>query len=381
MSESPHESLPDSGWSCCLADPVSRRAFVTALLGTIAAACAGPTEDAAARRRNDLLAQGADALAGGPTIDIHSHAGVRGTGPLPPVALREMRGARVETSFFNISGDGPVIHRLPNNGPIKNYRSPGAGELYAVAHRQCARVVDNASAAGVMLIREPADVEKARTARMTGALLAFEGGDPLEGLPERVREFHALGVRSIQLVHYRINELGDIQTEPRVYHRLTPAGEAVIAEMNRLGMIVDGAHAASETLLGILAASRAPIIVSHTGPAALRRNARHLTDDLITAVAKKDGVIGIWPLRVRGNDSLSQMLADIDHVRRIAGIDHVGIGTDMDGMSVYTVMPTYKEFAPLPAALLARGFSESDTRKVLGGNLMRVFEAATAARA
>src|SRR2546428_495040 len=122
---------------------------------------------------------------------------------------------------------------------------------------------------------------------------------------------------------------------------------------------------------------------------ALRRSARHLSDNQIKAVASKGGVIGIWPWESRGAGgaqiaearSLNQMISDIDHVRRLVGIDHVGIGTDMDGMSVYTAIPTYKEFAPLPAALIAKGFSESDARKLLGGILVRVIDAATAARA
>jgi membrane dipeptidase len=150
--------------------------------------------------------------------------------------------------------------------------------------------------------------------------------------------------------------------------------------MNRLGMIVDGAHAAVTTLQAIVATSRSPIIVSHTGPAATRTSSRHLDDASMKLVAAKGGVIGIWPYEPRGRAALHQMILEIDYVRRLVGIDHVGVGTDMDGMSIYTAMPTYKEFAPLPAALLAYGFSESDTRKVLGGNLMRVFDESTAAR-
>jgi membrane dipeptidase len=143
-------------------------------------------------------------------------------------------------------------------------------------------------------------------------------------------------------------------------------------------MVVDGAHAAPETLRGILDASRSPIIVSHTGPAALRPTVkRHLSDELMMAVAAKRGVIGVWPL-ARSQGSLDQFFADIDYVRHLVGIDHVGIGTDMDGLSTFTVIPTYLEFAPVPAALLARGYSEADLRQLLGGNVVRVFQAARA---
>ena len=115
-------------------------------------------------------------------------------------------------------------------------------------------------------------------------------------MPRYVRELHRIGVRSIQLMHYRINELGDIQTEKPRHGGLTRAGGDVVAEMNRLGMVVDGAHASPDTLRAILAASRAPVIVSHTGPAELRPFARHLSDDLLRAVAARGGVIGVWPL-------------------------------------------------------------------------------------
>src|SRR5262249_52291192 len=192
----------------------------------------------------------------------------------------------------------------------------------------------------------------------------------------RVREFHARGVRSIQLVHYRINELGDIQTEPARHGGLTSTGHEVIAEMNRLRMLVDGAHASPDTLRGMLAASQAPILVSHTGPAALRPTVkRHLSDALLRAVADRDGVVGIWPL-ARTPAGVEQLVAEVDYVRRLIGIDHVAIGTDMTGLTSSSI-PTYREFAALPAALLAQGFADTETRQVLGGNFVRLFETVT----
>lgn len=370
----------DPVMGCCLGDAASRRAFLASMLAAVAAACSGPTHDASARREQDLLAQGADALARDPTFDLHSHPGFFTRGELPLGPLDRMRAARVDAAFFSVVGDGPIIRR-DSRGAIANYRPARPGELQRYALAQIERIRARATERRLKLALAPADVNEARRAGVPGALLAFEGGDALEGNAARAREFYELGIRSIQLVHYTINDLGDVQTEFPRHNRLTPAGQEVIVEMNRLGMIVDGAHAAPDTLAGILATSKTPIIVSHTGPGALRSFARHLTDDQIKAVAAKGGVIGIWPWESRGAGSLSQMLRDIDHVRGLVGIDHVGMGTDMDGMSVYTAIPTSKEFAPLPAALLAKGFSESDTRKLLGGNLMRVFEAATAARA
>ena len=223
-------------------------------------------------------------------------------------------------------------------------------------------------------MREAGDVERLARERRVAAVLAIEGGDPLEGDAARVREFHALGVRSIQLVHYRINELGDIMTAPPRHGGLTPAGHEVIAEMNRLGMVVDGAHASPATLLDILAASRAPVIVSHTGPATLRPVARHLPDDLLRAVAARGGVVGVWPLARAHPAPLDGFLADLRYVRRVAGLDHTAIGTDMTGMSTQTAILSYTEFAAVPAALLANGFSESETRALLGANVTRVLD-------
>ena len=348
------------------------------MLGVVATACSGLSEDASLRRQGDLLTQGAAAI-DGPTIDLHAHPGFFSRGELPLGPLAEMQAARVDTAFFSVVGDGPITRREASG--IRNYRAPRHAELYQAAHVQIDRIRARAEQGRLRLVFAPSHVAEARRDHVPAALLAFEGGDPLEGSVKRVREFYDRGVRSIQLVHYTINELGDIQTEPPRHGRLTPAGQEIVTEMNRLGMIVDGAHAAPGTLRGILDTSRTPIIVSHTGPSALRSNARHLSDDLIRAVAAKGGVIGIWPLSPRGGalDAFGQMIADVEHVRRLAGIDHAGIGTDMDGLSVYTTIPTYRQFSPLPGALLARGFSESDARKVLGGNLLRVFEAVAAA--
>ena len=315
-------------------------------------------------------------MAGTPIIDLHAHPGEfsrRATGELPRAALADLRDGGVATAFFCAVADGPVIRREP--GGITNYRDPVAGELHRETLGQLARVRVRAQEGHVRMILAPSDVAVAQRERAPGALLACEGGDALEGRVARVRELHGLGVRSIQLVHYRINELGDIQTEPARHGGLTGVGADVIAEMNRLGLIVDGAHASPATLRGILTVSRRPIIVSHTGPARLRAYARHLDDDLLRAVAAGGGVVGVWPIARRG-ETIDVFLQSIDYVRALIGIDHVGIGTDMTGMSVFTSVPTYRDFAAVPAALLARGYAEDDLRRLLGGNVMRVFEAA-----
>jgi len=361
---------------CGCVDPRARRAFLTSVLGALAAACAGPGHDAAARRERDLATHTAAVLDGHPVFDLHAHPGAfarAATGPLPTVALDEMQVGGVDAAFFAAVSDGLVIRREP--GGIRNFRDPQPGELHRNTVAQVQRVLARATEGRVHLVRATADLEAARSRGTRAALVALEGGDALDGQVERVREFHALGVRSIQLMHYRINELGDIQTAPIRHGRLTDAGAAVVVEMNRLGMIVDGAHAARQTLLDILEVSRTPIIVSHTGPASLRRSRRHLTDELLRAVAAKGGVIGVWPMTSTGA-GIDAFVAELAYVRGLVGVDHVGVGTDMAGLSTFTSIPTYREFAPVPAALLTAGFSDADARKVLGGNVARVLRAA-----
>lgn len=361
--------------TCCTGDPASRRAFLTAALGAIATACAGPTVDAAAKREVDLHRQAAAAL--GPIVDPHSHPGAFTrvvTGGLPLAALDEMRRANVRCAFFAAVGDGAVIRREP--GGIRNHRDPRPGELHRSTIGQLERVRARVREGATRLVTSRRDLSLLATRAEPAVLLAIEGGDPLEGRIERVREMYDLGVRSIQIVHYRVNELGDIQTEPARHGRLTDTGAAVAREMNRLGMVVDGAHAARDTLRGILDASRTPIVVSHTGPWARRPFKRHLGDDSLRDVATKGGVIAVWPLVVSSPAPLDQFLADLRYVVSVAGIDHTGIATDMTGMSTFTAIPTYTDFAAVPAALLANGFSETDVRKLLGGNVARVMHQA-----
>jgi membrane dipeptidase len=364
---------------CCAGPTASgRRALLAALLGAVAAACAGPGARAAARRERELHRQAADVLATGAVIDLHAHPGSfprARAGELPLDALAEMAAGGVHAAFFAAVGDGLVIRR--EGGHIRNFRDPAPGELWASALGQLRRVRARANEGRLRLVAGPGDVRRARTGGIPAAILSCEGGDPLEGDVRRVQELFDLGVRSIQLVHYRINELGDIQTAPARHGGLTAAGGEVIAAMNRLGMVVDAAHASADTLPGILAASRTPVVVSHTGPAARRALRRHLSDDLLRAVAAGGGVIGVWPLTRRPEvDGTARFLDEIAYVRDVAGIEHVAVGTDMAGLPTFTSIPTYREFAPIPAALLARGFPDAEIRLLLGGNVQRVLDAA-----
>jgi membrane dipeptidase len=285
-----------------------------------------------------------------------------------------MRAGGVDAALFAVVTDGPVLHRGPHG--IRQVREPHPGELRRVTLALLDRVLARVREGRLALALGPADLAAPSTRPV--AMVALEGGDGLEGDPARVADFHRLGVRSIQLVHYRVNELGDVQTEPGRHHGLTGAGREVVAEMNRLGLVVDGAHASPETLRDVLAASRHPVIVSHTGPAGRRPDSRrHLGDGCLRDVAAAGGVVGLWPL-ARPPLGLDAVLDDVEYTCRLVGIEHVGIGTDMSGLRTATALPTYRDFPMLRAGLAARGFGAADLGRLLGGNLRRVFERVTA---
>ena len=193
----------------------------------------------------------------------------------------------------------------------------------------------------IVVAHSPEDILEAKKRGSPCALLAIEGSDPLEGELSRVKFFYDRGVRVLQLMHYRINEIGDIQTEDPRHKGLTSFGRDVVKEMNKLGMVIDVAHASSETLSGILTASRHPVICSHTAAYALWSHARHLENKDMTAIAKKGGIIGIWPL-LRRRDTLETYLRAIDYVKNLVGADHVGIATDLFGLAGSSAVPTHK---------------------------------------
>ena len=211
-----------------------------------------------------------------------------------------------------------------------------------------------------------------------GAILAVEGGDFLEGKIDRVPEAHARGVRSIQLVHYRVNELGDIQTEAPLHGGLTPFGQDVIREMNRVGLVVDVAHL---TLDGVRAGGRGRAEAPASCPT---RCWRHRLRDAPSReharlVADNGGVIGIFPVNSRLPRALRLRRPHRADDRGV-GVDHVGVGTDMDGISPpsFVAKDDYADWPSVPAALLARGHSREDVAKVVGGNFLRLYREVTA---
>ena len=313
-----------------------------------------------------------------PSVDLHSHPGMLGrTSPLSlPAQAERMARGRLRASLFCAVADGPLIGTRARGG-LYATREPRPGELALHTQRVLQQVRTHVDQGTLALVQAPADLDAVRAGSVPGALLAIEGGDFLEGRIEGVAEAYRQGVRSIQLTHYRVNELGDIQTEPARHRGLTAFGKDVVREMNRLGMIVDVAHLTLDGVRAAVEVSTRPLLLSHTvldvpWPRAVSREHARL-------VAGRGGIIGVFPVNA-GYEGFAGYIEHIERMIAAVGVDHVGVGTDMDGISPpsFVSFTDYSEWPSIGAALLARGRSREDVAKVMGGNFVRLFQAAAA---
>lgn len=365
-------------WSSSDAGPrMSRRGFMRRLTIGIAVASIGSKILHSVLSDKNVLAEAGEVFKETTTVDLHCHPNaLRGAFPLlDPAVPADMKIGGLDVGLFAVRGDYPVIRR-DTAGRRYESRTPRPGELLRRSTDQLDKLLEAIKEGKLTLARSPAEIVEAKKRAAPCAILAIEGGDPLEGDISRVKLFYERGMRVVQLVHYRINEIGDIQTANPRHNGLTAFGREVVREMNKLGMVIDTAHCSPDTLAGVLIESRSPVIFSHTGVHALRRRSRHLQDKELRAIAAKGGVIGIWP-NLRRRDTLENMLKDIDYVRKLVGDDHVGVATDLFGLDDHTAIPTHKEFALIPAALLKRGYSDGTVAKIIGENFMRLFREVT----
>jgi len=277
------------------------------------------------------------------------------------------------------------------------------------------------------------DIERAHREHKLAALLGIEGGHSIENDVRLLRDFYRLGVRYMTLSWSNTNEWADSSGDidnPKVEHHngLTEGGKQIVFEMNRLGMLVDISHVADKTFYDAIAVSKAPVIASHSSARALTNHPRNMTDDMLRAVAKNGGVVQVnfysafldenyrkadkaqkndrdaaikayidqrkaasktvtyldsdriereWAAKIP-RPPLSALIDHIDHIAKVAGIDHVGLGSDFDGVSGATPegIDSAADLPKITQALLDRGYSAGDIRKILGGNLLRVFREA-----
>jgi len=298
-------------------------------------------------------------------------------------------------------------------------------DLIDSVYEQAARHPDR-----MMMAFSVADIERAHGEHKLAALMGIEGGHSIENDMHLLRNYYRLGVRYMTLSWSNTNEWadssGDINDAKIQHHNgLTDFGKQVVLEMNRLGMMVDISHVADKTFWDAIATTKAPVIASHSSARALVNAPRNMTDDMLRAVAKNGGVVQVNffsgfldedyrkaveaqakdqavaiqqyldSLKAQGKpvsyvevDRMERawmakiprppfkvLIDHIDHIAKTAGVDHVGLGSDFDGVSGATPqgMDSAADLPKITQALLDRGYSAEDIRKILGGNLLRVF--------
>ncbi len=363
----------------CALDPPGWRA--TTRRGVLAA---GPLFCVAGTARADE-ATARQAIAATTAVDIHSHAGaligvsrVKKSSGFDPVA-QPMRAGGMAVACFAIVSDAPC-HRVYPDHTIHPYRSPDPGELYAYGQASFARAHLLVRVQGLTLITDAAALRAAR-AGTASAIIAAEGGDFLEGRPDRVDEaYEKWQLRHLQLTHFRVNELGDIQTEAPEHGGLTDVGAEVIRRCNARGLVVDVAHGTYDLVKRAASVTTKPLVLSHTSLSRTPKPkplSRLISPDHARVIAGTGGVIGVWPPSSVYQD-LDAMARGIARLVDVVGVDHVGLGSDMMGLTVPSVFDDYAELPALAAALLNVGFNQQDVGKILGGNYVRVFAASLA---
>jgi membrane dipeptidase len=305
-------------------------------------------------------------------------------------------------------------------------------ELIDSVKQQVARHPDQ-----IEFVTTPAGIEQAHRDHKFAALMGIEGGHSIEDSIPLLRQYYALGVRYMTLTWSNSNNWADSSGDaddkavPHTKDGLSEFGKDVVYEMNRLGMMVDISHVSDRTFYRTLNISRAPVIASHSSARALCDAPRNMTDDMLRAVARyggpdsKGGVVQVNfysgflsqayrdaqkaqkpevdkavqalkdKAKAEGKDvppaeieklerqyadriprpPLSLLIDHIDHIAKVAGIDHVGLGSDFDGVNgqLPEGIDSAADLPKITAALMARGYSAEDCRKILGGNLLRVF--------
>ena len=329
------------------------------------------------------------------------------------VDIPRMKEGGMNAIFFSIWIDGRIM------GPPAIQKA--LDQIDAV--REAVKKYSN----DMVLARTADDVRRAHAQGKIAALMGVEGGHMIGNDIRIVRIFADLGVRYMTLSHFYNDEWADSSTDKPVHNGLTDAGKDIVREMNRQGMMVDISHVSDKTFYDALEVSKAPLLASHSSCRALCNHARNMTDDMIKALAAKGGVIQInyeksfidqaykdaYERETGGvvahlseltkncnNDeacvaseldtlqkkliaegklpqvSWERIVDHIDHAVKLVGADHVGLGSDFDGADMPAGMEDCSKLPKITQALLDKGYSDSDIRKILGENTLRVMEKA-----
>ena len=303
------------------------------------------------------------------TFDLHCHPGRlfsnEGNSDYSDATktLSEMNGAHLSGAFFTLVADSKFITLGPTGVSISGKYQPG--EAWVEYKRQLKVMKDFFQALSVRSASQASDLKPGES---VAAYIAVEGADFLEGNVGKLDEVYQDGVRAIQLVHYVPNDLGDLQTSASTYNGLSPFGKEVVRKMNKLGMLIDMAHASFQTTKDAANLTDSPIMLSHSilemepdRPIAKRA----ISKDHAKLIANTGGLIGVWPSGF--NKSFAEFVDNTLRLIDVVGINHVGIGTDMDG-NFKPVLSSYKQYPTFADALRKKGLTQKEVGKVMGEN-------------
>jgi membrane dipeptidase len=335
------------------------------------------------------LAAGRDLLRRHPSVDIHAHPGrffMRGArstpftehfaAPFPERAVADMRVGGVSAALFATVADNAVLGFGPRG--LSAQRDFAAGEAVADHGRQLDVLDTLIQTESLIRGGESRDIVAAHAAEDLACFASIEGGDFIEDKIERIGEAQRRGVRSITLIHYRTNQIGDTQTEPATHGGLSPLGREIVREMEAAGVLVDLAHASLDVTRDVAEMATRPVLLSHSNIAPpAGSHPRLVTADHARLVTATGGLIGVVPAGF-AQSTFTDYIDTIMRMIDLLGSEHIAVGTDMD-FTYRTVFPSYREWPAIPGALLARGLPEADVARVIGGNFLRILDTVSAA--
>jgi len=319
-----------------------------------------------------------------PIADAHSHVGMIMSKFAGRSLKAEMEASGVTLLSWAIPGDGRWTVR--GNYGIEQRSAPAQGEQASYFSRSLDRMRKYLASDGLGYVQQLADIDAARRGT-PHVVIAVEGGGFTEDGLELLDRFYADGLRHVQLVHYIRNGLGDFQTESPQHNGMTGLGVEVVNACNRLGILVDLAHATGPVIDKALETSSAPMIWSHSALTSTETSwrqssnlSRKLYMDQAKKIAQRGGAVGLWALRATVGSSPSGYADELMRMVNAIGPEHVMFGTDLEGMGQYAVMEKLEDLRKVADLLRGRGIDDKTLKAVCFDNYARCLRAAMEAK-
>lgn len=334
-----------------------------------------------------LLLPAPAAASGAPIYiaDMHFHLFFLGKRPArsQPLAANMANGKATLVSW-SLVGDQPWLAATAGGFKQKGY--PSKGEPASWLKDEMARVKAHLSEQKLPIARTPEDIEQAQAGK-PHVVLSVEGATFIDDGIEQLRTAYELGVRHVQLVHFIANPIGDMQTEPAKYNGLTALGRNVVAECNKLGILIDLAHCTGKVVEQVLELSKAPVVWSHSSvqgwlsmlPTGGAWKARQLSSGLAKQIAARGGVVGLWALGADVGTTVESYTDRIVDLANQLGDAHVAFGSDMNALS-NPALTNYGDVRRVVQLMQARGVAEARVRNIAFNNYARVLTAAMRGR-